>query len=369
MNFESCIGYVMANTGFTELLEKIYASNTVPHILSGKAVNRATRAHQLVSTVLSWRFIKPLLQDSDKIHIQDMLNQVLNEKLGLSAISSSQALKELQNKITEKISSEKADRTARLWLQYLSMVDLLRDFIRAERLGDLELHQESLRKMLPWFAAAGHFLYTKSVWIYLQQYTDLKNELPEVYRILTGIHAVHTKQQSIWNGQECDKAIECHLMKDVKGEGGLVSGTGFEAVQRNTFVFSRPACAEVTSAIEDIAGCTSGTSEQHMEQTQSRLKSDSHDMELLNDFFDEHDPFSGHKTLVNIVSGVEASKEVNIDTTLDSGNTILENMHKKFVASYHFKKSSKSTNMAQKVKMKVKGKEGQHWIQPCNFND
>ena len=56
--------------------------------------------------------------------------------------------------------------TARLWLHYMDMVALLRQFIEAERTGNWELHLQSLRDMLPFYAAAGHNLYAKFVYIY-----------------------------------------------------------------------------------------------------------------------------------------------------------------------------------------------------------
>ena len=45
MSFLESIGHLMAGTGLQELLEMIFASNTVTHILSGKAVARAVCCH------------------------------------------------------------------------------------------------------------------------------------------------------------------------------------------------------------------------------------------------------------------------------------------------------------------------------------
>lgn len=52
MSFIGCIGHLMEGTGLQELLEEIYASNTTPHILSGKAISRAVRAHSLIESAL-----------------------------------------------------------------------------------------------------------------------------------------------------------------------------------------------------------------------------------------------------------------------------------------------------------------------------
>ena len=43
MSFLGCIGKLMECSGISELLEMVYASNTVTHMLSGKAAARAIR--------------------------------------------------------------------------------------------------------------------------------------------------------------------------------------------------------------------------------------------------------------------------------------------------------------------------------------
>jgi hypothetical protein len=53
MSFLGGIGHLMAGSGISEILEKVYASNTVAHIMSGKAVSRALRGHFLLDTALS----------------------------------------------------------------------------------------------------------------------------------------------------------------------------------------------------------------------------------------------------------------------------------------------------------------------------
>ena len=52
ISFLDSIGHLMAGTCLQELLEVIFAGNTVAHILSGKAVARATRCHLLLDSVL-----------------------------------------------------------------------------------------------------------------------------------------------------------------------------------------------------------------------------------------------------------------------------------------------------------------------------
>jgi hypothetical protein len=49
----------------------------------------------------------------------------------------------------------------------------------AERTGSWTGHLAALRKMLPYFAASGHSLYLKSVYIYLQNMLALEKTHPD----------------------------------------------------------------------------------------------------------------------------------------------------------------------------------------------
>ena len=61
----------------------------------------------------------------------------------------------------------------------MKMVDILRKFVRAERIGNWALHLEAVSEMLPYLAASGHNLYTKSARLYVQRMSKLNNEHPD----------------------------------------------------------------------------------------------------------------------------------------------------------------------------------------------
>ena len=44
-----------------------------------------------------------------------------------------------------------------------------------------ELHQQSLREMLSYFAASGHHLYLKSLYVYLQTMSELPTTNPHLH--------------------------------------------------------------------------------------------------------------------------------------------------------------------------------------------
>ena len=80
-------------------------------------------------------------------------------------------------------------------------------FIKAERTGNWELHLKVMKDMLPLFAAAGHKLYLKSGYIYLQQMTELQKTNQEVnYHFTMGNHVVRWTEK-IWAGLSTDLVI------------------------------------------------------------------------------------------------------------------------------------------------------------------
>lgn len=53
MNFVGSIGHLMADTGSQEVMELVYAASAVVHMLTGKAIVWAVRAHLLIDGVLN----------------------------------------------------------------------------------------------------------------------------------------------------------------------------------------------------------------------------------------------------------------------------------------------------------------------------
>jgi len=47
--------------------------------------------------------------------------------------------------------------TSKLWMQYIDMISLMKEYIMAERMGNWKLHLQCVEKMIPYFHASGHF--------------------------------------------------------------------------------------------------------------------------------------------------------------------------------------------------------------------
>ena len=69
----------------------------------------------------------------------------------------------------------------KLWSSYMSMVEILLDFIWAEREGNWNLHLEAFAAMLPWLIIYDHTNYAKWGPVCLAEMKNLENTAPEVY--------------------------------------------------------------------------------------------------------------------------------------------------------------------------------------------
>ena len=70
--------------------------------------------------------------------------------------------------------------------------------------------------MLPYLAAAGHILYTKSSYIYMQHMLELEQQQPHVYAAFVSGHHVIRRSDRYWAGLSSDLVIEQTLTRTMK---------------------------------------------------------------------------------------------------------------------------------------------------------
>ena len=129
----------------------------------------------------------------------------------------------IKNRIT--ITSE-SGRTAKLWTLYHKLVQLVKDFIRAETISDFGMHLSVVADMLPFFAAAGHSQYAKGARLYLElmmkQVAIDSTDIGRMFR-KDNLHTLRYSTHA-WSGIPTDLSIEQTLMRQAKSRGGLVGG-------------------------------------------------------------------------------------------------------------------------------------------------
>ena len=230
----------------------------------------------------------------------------------------------------------------------MSMMDILRKFIRAERTGNWELHLQSIQAMLPYMAASGHNSYTKSGMLYLQQMSTLPTQHPNVLQHFSeGLHVIR-RSNRLWAGLSSDLVIEQVLMRSLKTSGGLTRGRGMTENQRLLWLLSRPACGEVNQAMQDLTGVNNNTGEQNKDMTTARQARDWKDTLTVLQYLQERKPFSMDPSLRSISTGVHAHPAVNVDEAAAVGDMILTQMNGTTPAKYTFQKKNQVVTLGLK---------------------
>ena len=193
--------------------------------------------------------------------------------------------------------------------------------------------------MLPYFAAAGHNLYAKSAYLYLQNMQKLEGDHPVVFKQFQEGHHVVRRSDRYWAGLSTDLVIEQVLMRSLKTQGGLTRGRGMSETQRLIWLLSMPACAEMNCAMQDFTGITYETSDQHIDMSKSRQERDLVDTDKILNFLVSKNPFDSDEVkLRSIASGVTASKSVNVDNAKDIGMNIVNSMIDHNVSDFTFRR-------------------------------
>ena len=359
MNVLGAIGTLMQGTGLTYILEEIYGENAVKHIMSGKSVQRAFRGHLLVEKSLNGLLVSKVIDcDPEFAAVVHACEQTYNSLLaGDNSVDS--ILSEHTNMAKTKLEELKSDlmkqsRTSKLWLSYQNMVEVARRLVMADRIGSWSTHLWAMAQCLPICAAAGHFHYVKSAYLYLQNMKDLETRNPVVFKkFQDGFHVIRRTDQ-FWAGLSADLVIEQTLMRSLKSIGGLTRGSHMTEEQRALWTLSSPVCSEYNSALQDFNHRVLTTSEQHKEGAVARIKRDQSDLTKIKVKLESCNPFStGDPSLHNIITGVVASDECDVDDYSTVGNNIIEKLVGQPVFTYSFKRKDKAITLSHASAVKV----------------
>lgn len=233
------------------------------------------------------------------------------------------------------------------------MISIFNTFLKAERTGNWELHLKCVRNRLPYIAALGHNLYTKSSYVYLTDMQSLANTHPDDHLQFVNGHHVMRRSDRHWASLPTDLIIEQVLMRSVKSSGGLTRGRGLSENKRSQWLLSMPACAEVTNAINEFTCVAYTTSDQQKEAGNSRMERDKKNIVSMLRFLKERDPFGELPALRNIETGVTADSKVNVDSEKEIGERIIESMSGQSISTYSFKRSQQVVTLNSKNLMKI----------------
>ncbi|KAK3750308.1 hypothetical protein QZH41_001776 [Actinostola sp. cb2023] len=217
-----------------------------------------------------------------------------------------------------KAEAKKKSKLFCFWEEYIRMVLLMLQFIKAERTGNWELHLSSTAAMIPHFYAMDRHNYARWLPVYIADMNNLKDEHPAVYdEFVAGNHSVSRSQQpfaQVWS----DMALEQSINLDSKSKGGIIGISRKEDALERWFLTSHER-ASITRSLKEMCGFDNcervGT---HKEARSSRVKRDEEDVQKLMSSFTTKlmaDPFmlpGDDETLplTNIATGVVLSEDI-----------------------------------------------------------
>ena len=241
-------------SGLADLWERVYTKGSVVHMLTGHTFSRAVSAHILTLPAL----LHVLSKDADW---ESNIDKDSMTSLYQDTVKQDQHPDTVDNEILQRFEqllvhgldrAATGSRTGKMWVQYVHQVLLMLKFITAERTGNWQLSLHCVEEMIPHFHAAGHFQYSKSGRLYLQQLNNLVHVMaPEQYTLFSdkGYFTIH-RTNDFWSGNFSDHTIEQYFMRMLKTGGGMTHGRVITDSTLTTWVHALPQCVPVCEAKE-----------------------------------------------------------------------------------------------------------------------
>lgn len=332
MSFLGAIGYIMAGSGLKDIFATIYAENSVEKMLAGHAYARAVRAHMLCHLALAHIILETLeLTDNDRTTMDQLLGHL--SATSIIRADENEEFKVVTQKFKEALTQlEGKGPTAKLWVQYFQMVTLMKHFIEAERMGNWQLHLDTVQRMLPYFHASGHYHYAKSAHLYLQEMLNLEEKMDptEYHKFTTEGFFTIRRTDKFWSGIWSDMTIEQTLMRMMHSCGGLTRGRGISDSVLALWTLGMLNLHNVCDAIEEYCNVHLDSSEQHVDARTSRIARDNEDLKKLLDWLAQHDPFPEIDSLLSISTGIVGGENITCHMSREKGFDGMQDMVSKY---------------------------------------
>ena len=328
-NYLAVLGKKYQMSGIEDLLIEsgMYGSSTTSTLLKGKSYNRGVRAHKIVMEAmfrLQWRaFVKwHSRQEGSDVDEDAVMEQVTACQLALEEEKDVQntmlrmcdAITTLESEFT-RFQTEARGKSQLLayWSDYVSMVQLLLQFIKADRTGNWILHLSATAAMTPHFFAMDRPNYARWLLVYLADMNQLPETHPAVNEeFMSGNHAISRSPQpfaQVWT----DMALKQSINRDSKTNGGIIGISQRAGALERWFLTCHERAAITTAMKEMCAIQDSDRVGTHREAAPKRVERDESDVqklltvitsELMTDPFSLDNVDDGISSLINIATGI-----------------------------------------------------------------
>lgn len=105
------------------------------------------------------------------------------------------------------------------------MIRVVRDLIRADRLGDWKLHVESFKKLVPLFHIMDRSNYSRWGTVYLNDILILEQKYPDVYEEFLKGQFCLKRSKTSFTSIPGDQGLETTIMRSSKSTHGIIGVT------------------------------------------------------------------------------------------------------------------------------------------------
>ena len=138
ISFLGSVGSLMEENSLRGALETVYAPVTVGHMITGKAYTQAVRDHLMPASAVLTLLLEECWHSLTAVE-QSQIVKIYDSPNPEECKDHHIAVRLMQwFKIKKEVSSK--SRTAALWLNYANCIEIVRQFIKAERTCNFALH-------------------------------------------------------------------------------------------------------------------------------------------------------------------------------------------------------------------------------------
>ena len=258
--FTAVIGKRFASAGLRDIIieANLVGSGAVEQVLKGKSYNRTVKILKIVYEALQRlkldEFKNWLYENSDIANLTCALEsyefsetcRYRNNENAVQTTAKIDPLFDLWVQYENDLQSDKIGPMSEFWNSFLTMVDIMLDYIKSIRLADWNLHLQSMERMLKWFHAYDHTNYACHFTYCWADQQNLSEKHPMIYKeFINGNFSVQ-RTKGKFNMLPPDQVIEQTINKEQKGPGGIIGfSTSPGTVQR--WVLSSHVLANVST--------------------------------------------------------------------------------------------------------------------------
>ena len=258
----------------------------------------------------------------------------------------------------------KKSRTGKLWMEYVKMIRVLLQFIRAERCGDWDMHLYCVAQMIHVLHAGVHTAYAKLTRLYFEDMRRLPTRMDAdaLKKYTTGGYWTIRRSNRFWSGNFTDQLIETILMRVLKSRGGVGQGRGVSPSTLAKMVYIITQTVPISESLEMFYCVYSNTNDQHKDLRPSSITRDCLHYSRFSDYIAHHSPLDctgGHKDkLVCIATGIVAPLSANPDSAFQLGETAANTLSGQNYADVKLKRSDRVISIgAASDSVGIRGKE------------